>query len=41
MIQDILTYTALLIALLFLWNRYFRKPSKKDSGCDSDCKCGK
>jgi len=38
MVQTILVYIALALALLFIIKKFFIK-DKKNSGCDSDCGC--
>lgn len=39
MIQEILVYVGVLLALAFLIRKFFYKPKKKDGNCDTDCNC--
>lgn len=38
-IQDILVVSALIGAIVYLVKRFFVKPKKKDTGCNTDCNC--
>jgi hypothetical protein len=39
MIQDILTYITLSIAVAFLVRKFFFKKKKTDNNCGDDCNC--
>ena len=39
MIQEILVYVGVLLALVFLVRKFFYKSKKNDGNCDTDCKC--
>ena len=39
MIQEILVYVGVLLALVFLVRKFFYKPKKKEGNCDTDCNC--
>jgi len=39
MIQEILAYSALVVALVFLIRKFFWKKKKSDKNCGSDCGC--
>ncbi|MDN3642631.1 FeoB-associated Cys-rich membrane protein [Lutimonas halocynthiae] len=39
MVQEILVYAAVILALLFLFKKYIFKTKKKGGDCDSDCNC--
>jgi hypothetical protein len=39
MLQEIIAFTALAIALVFLARKFFFKKKKKGGGCDTDCGC--
>ncbi len=39
MLQNILVYAAVLLAILFLVKKYFFKTKKHGGDCDSDCNC--
>ena len=39
MYQEILSFTALGIALAFLFKKFFIKKKKSDKGCGEDCNC--
>ena len=39
MLQEILAYSALIIAILFLIKKFFFKKKKSDKNCGTDCGC--
>jgi len=39
MLQDILTYLTLAIAVAFLVRKFFFKKKKNDKNCGDDCNC--
>ena len=39
MIQEILVYVGLLLAVVFLVRKFFYNPKKKGGNCDTDCNC--
>jgi len=39
MIQEIIAFGILVVAVAFLARKFFFKPKKKKNGCDTDCGC--
>jgi hypothetical protein len=39
MIQEILVYAFVILAIVFLVKKFFYTPKNKKSDCDTDCKC--
>lgn len=39
MIQEILVYAGVFLAMVFLVRKFFYFPKKKKGNCDTDCKC--
>lgn len=39
MIQEILVYAVVILAVLMLGKKFFKKSKPKKPGCDTDCNC--